>query len=83
MLGARDGVAHPSFAYPEALKSVMRARYPGLVKEWSDPKGPQVCLHSDANMNLFVLSFSVFLLCLTGVSHHIERSSHCQVAKSS
>ena len=28
--------------YPSALKAVIRARYPDVVKDWVDPTGPEV-----------------------------------------
>ena len=34
-LGAKEGVTHPSYVYPLALKGP----HPDVVKDWSDPEG--------------------------------------------
>lgn len=35
----------PTYVFPDALKAVVRARFPADVRRWEDPKGPQVMLY--------------------------------------
>ena len=62
-IGAKEGVNHPSYVYPAAIKVVVRARYPGLVNDWLDPNGPHVSQAQNdimsAKLNFVISSLQV------------------------
>ena len=57
MLGAIEGLEHPSCVFPGPLKSVVSARFPGLIKDWTDPTGEQASSPRSQNsgVNLHIL----------------------------
>ena len=38
------GYNHPTYVFPSGIKTVVRARFPKCVRDYSDPEGPQVKL---------------------------------------
>lgn len=62
-LGAGANGSAPTYVYPSALKAVVRARFPGQVKDWEDPVGSQVVPSSHSLTYITPLTTDYYIIC--------------------
>ena len=80
-MGKREGVSQPIYMYPEALKAMVRARFPVGVKNQADPTGPWVCSTLGFVIVSIKIVMNMFFLLHAGTQGHVCRTGLGKVAK--